>query len=92
MLIRDSEQLKIEIKGCTVPWGIPDPYHTEFDDQKRLVADFLYVVYFLGEQPPQLCVIPRDAIDPSKVTRRQGYRISGSFKKESVMKKFMKPF
>ena len=23
--------IKIEVKGCTRPWGIPDQYSTEFD-------------------------------------------------------------
>jgi hypothetical protein len=82
--------LKIEVKGCRVAWGIPDPFFTEFDADRRLVADFMYVVYFLSGEEPQLCAIPRDAIDPSMVQLRQGYRISGRFKKESVMKRFLK--
>src|ERR1019366_9176380 len=51
----NEEMVKIEVKGCTRPWGIPDQFETEFDSNRRLVADFLYVVYFLGEDLPKLC-------------------------------------
>jgi len=89
---KEGKEIKIEVKGCSVLWGIPDPYVTEFDEKtRRLVADFLYVAYFIGNEPPRLCVIPRDAIDPDMVTPRYGYRISGKFKKESVMRKFLVP-
>ena len=87
---RPGEEVKIEVKGCTKEWEIPDPYFTEFDSERRLVADFLYVVYFIGSEPPRLCAIPREAIDPSAVTPRQGYRISGRLKKESVLGRFIK--
>jgi hypothetical protein len=30
-------QVTIEVKGCTRPWGIPDPYGTEFDSNLRLI-------------------------------------------------------
>jgi hypothetical protein len=79
---KDSDSLKIEVKGCTRPFGIPDPYHTEFDkDTRLLVADVLCVVYYLpGTTAPQLAIIPREAILPEHVTPKHGYRISGRFK------------
>lgn len=89
---RAEDEIKVEVKGCTREWGIPDPYETEFDEERRLVADFLYVVYFLDGARPQLCVIPRNAIDPELVKPKSGYRISGRFKKESVLSKFMVSF
>jgi len=89
LALRTHEELKIEVKGCTRPWGIPDLFFTEFDAERRLIADYLYVVYFLDGMAPQLCVIPRDAIDPSMVTPKQGWRIRSTFKKEAVMAKFM---
>lgn len=88
---RSDELLRVEVKGCTVAWGIPDPYWTEFDEERRLVADFLYVVYFVPDEDVQLCAIPRAALDPSMVAPRQGYRISGRFKKAAVMKRFLTP-
>ncbi len=87
---KGDEALKIEVKGCTRPWGIPDPYVTEFDEEKRLVADFLYVVYFIRKRDPKLCTIPRDAINPEYVTPKHGFRISARFKKESALKPFIK--
>ena len=88
---REGEKLRIEVKGCTREWGIPDPFFTEFDADRRLVADYLYVVYFLGQEPPRLCIIPRDAIDPDMVQLKQGYRISGRFKKATMMQQYMQP-
>jgi len=88
---RDGQKLRIEVKGCTRKWGIPDLFSTEFDAERRLVADYLYVVYFLGDQPPSLCIIPRDAITPDMVQLKQGYRISGRFKKASVMQQYIQP-
>lgn len=82
--------MTIEVKGATREWGIPDPYWTEFDDQRRLFADFLYVVYFLPTRTsPLLCAIPRNAIDSSYVSPRQGYRISGKFKNARMMQRFV---
>lgn len=86
---RGEKALKIEVKGCTRPWGIPDPYVTEFDSQRRLVADFLYVVYFIGSDPPALCAIPRESIPPDLIVPKMGYRISSRFKKERILKKFI---
>lgn len=86
---RQDQTLKIEVKGCTRPWGIPDPYVTEFDEARQLVADFLYVVYLLEGTPPFLCAIPRAAINPDYIKPKSGYRISHKFKKESVMGKFV---
>ncbi len=87
---KDGEQpMKIEVKGCTRPWGIPDPYETEFDSDRRLVADFLYVVYCLAGQEPQLCAIPRDALTPEDIVPKSGYRIRSRFKKKGVLERFL---
>lgn len=82
--------LKIEVKGCSRLWGIPDQYVTEFDAERRLVADFLYVVYFCEEQS-QLCVIPRDELKPEYIVPKAGYRISSRFKKKKVLERFLRP-
>lgn len=81
--------VKIEVKGSSRAWQIPDLFSTELDEQLRLVADYLYVVYFLGESDPQLCVIPRDAINREHVSRKSGYRISSRFKNRQSLEKFM---
>ena len=62
---------------------------TEFDESRQLVADFLYVVYFIDGKDPTLCIIPRDAIKPEFVASKQGFRISGRFKNESTLKPFL---
>jgi hypothetical protein len=86
---RADKRLTVEVKGCTRPWGIPDPYVTEFDASRRLVADYLYVVYFLDGNPPRLCTIPRDAIDPSMIVPKQGWKIRSTFKNAKVMARYM---
>jgi hypothetical protein len=88
---KDGRRLKIEVKGATRPWGIPDPYNTEFDESRRLVADLLCVVYFIGNEAPKMCLIPKEAILPEDVSVRVGFRISSRFKKESVLSKYVVP-
>jgi hypothetical protein len=91
LLVRKgSERMNVEVKGCTRPYGIPDPYHTEFDpNTRKLIADVLCVVYFLSDtEPPQLAIIPREAIPPEYVVPKLGYRISGKFKNARTLRKF----
>jgi len=84
------ERLRLEVKGCTRPYGIPDPYISEFDkNTRRLVADILCVVYMLPDCEPELALIPRDAIPPEYVVMKYGYRISGKFKNERTIRKFI---
>jgi len=87
---KNGRKIKIEVKGCKRPWGIPDPYVTEFDEKKRLVADYLYVVYLIGRTKPKLCAIPRRALKPKFIRPKYGYRISGAFKNEENLKKYLK--
>ena len=85
---KGKETRKIEVKGCSCLWGILDPYSTEFKEStKRLVADFLYVVYFCKGKRIRLCRIPRNGIPPKFVIPRTTYRISGKFKNELSFKK-----
>ena len=83
--------IKVEVKGCSRPWGIPDQYVTEFDDDRRLIADYLYVVYFLDGEAPQLCIIPRNEIKAEYVVPKSGYRISSHFKNKRTLERFLKP-
>jgi len=84
-----EKPIKIEVKGCTREWGIPDPYETEFAGG-RLVADLLYIVYFLKQEPPRLCIIPRDAIKPEYVTPKSGWRISSRFKNKKSLEQYLR--
>lgn len=88
LLERGGTTVTVEVKGCTRPWQIPDPYVTEFDADKRLVADYLCVVYLMDPDHPAACVIPRDAIPPKMVLPKRGYRISGSFKTERSLRPY----
>ena len=89
LVTKGDDVKKIEVKGCSEEWGIPDFYVTEFDDERRLVADVLCVVYFLSDRPiPKICLIPREAIPPELVTPQSRYRISSKFKKRSVLEKY----
>lgn len=88
---RGSERLTIEVKGCSREWQIPDLYVTEFDANRRLVADILCVVYFIDSTPPSICLIPRAAIPPELVVPKMGYKISSKFKKREVLQRWCKP-
>ena len=85
-----KKTIMIEVKGCSTLWGIPDLYFTEVaSPRKRLVADYLYVVYFIGRKSPQLCKIPRKAIKSEFFTLKRSYCISGRFKNERMLGHFM---
>lgn len=81
--------MTVEVKGCTRMYHILDLYETEFDSEKRLIADKLCVVYLLPETQPRLAIIPRDAIPPEYVLQKAGWRISGRFKNERTIGKFL---
>jgi|SRR5208337_85638 len=87
---KGQENLEIEVKGSKNIWRIPDFHVTEFDEEKRLIADFLCVVYLIELEEPKVCMIPRDAILPEYVSPLCGYRISSKFTKESVLRPFLK--
>ena len=89
LIEQDGQELKIEVKRATRRWGIPNPCHTEFDENRRLVADMLCIVYFIETELPKLCLIPRAAIDPAHVSIRTGCRISSKFKNEGSLERFI---
>ena len=85
-----KKRIKIEVKGCGRPWGIPDLYFTEVTQKsKSLVADYLYVVYFIDRKSPRLCKIPRRAIKSKFFVLKRSYCISGRFKNERMLGRFM---
>ena len=71
------------------PWDIPDLDASDFDDERRHVADFLYIVYVTGRKEPKLYIIPREAIKPEFLIPKFRYHISAKFKKETVLKPFL---
>lgn len=90
---KGKKPIKIEVKGCGRLYGIPDLYYKEVTKSpRRLVADFLYVVYFTGRKPRRrLCKIPREAIKSKFFTLKKSFRISGKFKNERMLGRFMDP-
>lgn len=84
----DGVATRIEVKGCSRAWQIPDLFETEFDQHRRLIADILCVVYFAPGLESTICLIPRDAIPPELVVEKRGYRISSRFKKESILRAY----
>jgi hypothetical protein len=89
LVTKGSEQLRVEVKGCSRRFGIPDPYHTEFHPESRqLIADVLCVAYFISGEEPRLAIIPRAAILPEHVTQKISYRISGRFKNARTISPF----
>lgn len=91
LISRENAQSKVEVKGYSRKWQIPDLFSTKFDQNKRLIADILCVVYLIKSQKPSICVIPRNAIPPSDVTPKISYRISSRFEKNSVLEKYWRP-
>jgi len=87
---KDSEVMKVEVKGSGKPYnGIPDLFSSEIDADKRLVADCLCIAFFPPGMPEKLAFIRREDIPPEYVLPKSGYRISGSFKNARALSKFM---
>jgi hypothetical protein len=81
--------ITINVKGTTKMWGIPDVYVTEFDDDRRLVADYLYVVFILKNQSPRICAIPRDALKSDDIVEKHNYRFKGRIKKQETLERYL---
>lgn len=86
-----SRRYKIEVKGCTRMWQVPDFHQTEVDG-RGIVADFLQVVYYLeGRRKAFSCVVPRSKL-PRSVFRPLGrFRLASRLKKESALKPCLNP-
>ena len=88
---KGRKKLRVEVKACSRLWQIPDPFSTEFTEDKKLVADVLWIVYFDGKRRPiGDCQIPRKAIPADMVVKKWAWRFRSGFKKESVLKKYFK--
>jgi hypothetical protein len=89
LVSRGEAMQKVEVKGCSREWQIPDLYSTEFDADRRLVADILCVVWLIpGREGPTICLVPRDAIPPEYVEPKAGFRINSRFKKKEMLERF----
>jgi hypothetical protein len=83
--------MTVEVKGCSRLYQIPDLYDTEINrETKQLIADELCVVYYVRPgNAPKIARWPRTAILPEFIVPKYGYRISGRFKNERTIKKFV---
>ena len=80
----DGHEEKIEVKGTKKEnGGIPDMRISEFDHNKMLIADYIYVVGNAGKSDAEkvLYVIPRNEIKPEKLKPLSTYRVYGFGKK-----------
>jgi hypothetical protein len=90
LLERGAKRRKVEVKGSAKPYhGIPDLYGNEVDKHKRLVADFLCVVYFPPGKPEELAVIPRDRILPDWLKSKISFCISNELKCRESIREFL---
>jgi len=90
LLEKGFKRQKVEVKGSAKPYyGIPDLYGAEVDKRKRLVADFLCVVYFPPGKPEKLAVIPRARILPNWLKPKISFRISNDFKRAESIREFL---
>jgi hypothetical protein len=88
LIEKGSRKWKVEVKGCTKLYGIPDLYDSEIDRKsKRLKADALLIVYYLPGEKCRLAIIPRKDIAPGNVVRRTMYRLR-RFKNKKTMDRF----
>jgi transposase len=72
----DGKIEKVEVKGVSKPYGIPDMRVNEFRN-KRLKADYLLVVENVTTpRKRRLYKIPRIAIKPNNLILLQTYRIT----------------
>lgn len=61
---RSGQSMKIEVKTTTKDPGIPDCFSSEFDDEKKLVADYMYVVRVTRRLKfRRLDILPKEEVD-----------------------------
>ena len=84
-----GKHVRIEVKGSSHEWQIPDLYSSEVDPSTGLlVADLLCLVYCVAGVAKSLTAIPREEIRPDELWRKATYYISGKVKKASRIGKY----
>jgi len=77
---------RIEVKGTSKDEGIPDAFETELDDNKKLVADYLYVVINADKPNHRLIVIPKEEVDKHSENHTPSSRFTFSKDLKKAMK------
>ena len=84
----DGKTEKVEVKGTEKEYKIPDMSVKEFDEKKRLKADFLLVVGNVFSERKILYKIPREDINPMNLLLKKTYRIE-RFQNRKNMEKYI---
>jgi hypothetical protein len=84
----DGRTEKVEVKGTKKEYKIPDMSVREFDEKKRLKADFLLVVGNVLNKEKILYRIPRKDIKPENLSLKQTFHIR-KFQNRKNMKKYV---
>jgi hypothetical protein len=86
-LTNGSNEKRVEVKGCSKLYQIPDLYSSEIDpNTMKLIADELCVVYFTSpSNDNQIAIIPRERISSEYISPKSGWRISSRFKKKEYI-------
>lgn len=87
---RGRRRLKIEVKGCSRKWQVPDFHETEVVGG-RLAADVLFVVYLLKRRRAFACVVPRSEIPRGAFNPLGRFRLSSRFKSAEFLGPFLRP-
>jgi hypothetical protein len=72
-LCPSGKKARIEVKGSEKDKMIPDMRVSEFDEARRLKADFLCFIGNVFKRTPILHIIPRKAIRPEDLSPRGTY-------------------
>jgi Protein NO VEIN, C-terminal len=75
-IYRDQHREKVEVKGNAEDRGIPDMRTSEFKD-KKLKADFLYLIAYAKRPKKKIYIIPANEIKPENLKELSTYRIRG---------------
>lgn len=98
---KKGREIKIEVKGATREYGIPDPYHTEFKKDGTLVADYMYIFYLNKKRNLRLINLFEISRKNFKkemkklggrkkfIKKKIGWVINSRFKKKEVMDKYI---
>jgi hypothetical protein len=74
-LCPSGKKIRIEVKGSEKDNMIPDMRVSEFDEARRLKADFLYFIGNVFKRAPMVHIIPRKAIRPEDLSPRGTYHL-----------------
>ena len=81
LAIKKDGKMKIEIKTTQKPVGIPDCYGGEFDQKRKLVADFIYLVKLdKNYKLEKITTISKKEVDKYKHNIQPRIRLSHALK------------